>query len=104
MARKIKKGDQVVVLRGNHRGKRGEVLAVLTGKQRVLVQGVNIIKRHTKPSGAQQGGIVEKEGSIAISNVMLIDPDTDKPTRVGFRVEEDGRRVRVARRSEKALD
>ncbi|MAE71564.1 MAG: 50S ribosomal protein L24 [Gemmatimonadetes bacterium] len=104
MARKIKKGDQVVVLRGNHRGKRGEVLAVLTDKQRVLVQGVNIIKRHTKPSGAQQGGIVEKEGSIAVSNVMLIDPDTDKPIRVGFRVEEDGRKVRIGRRSEKALD
>ncbi len=104
MASKIRKGDQVVVLRGNHRGQRGEVLAVLTDKQRVLVQGVNIIKRHMKPRGTQQGGIVEKEGSIAISNVMLIDPESDKPTRVGFQKDDEGRKIRVGRRSEKALD
>lgn len=104
MARKIKKGDQVVVLRGNHRGQRGEVLAVLTDKERVLVQGVNIVKRHMKARGTQPGGIMEKEGSIAISNVMLVDPETDAPTRVGFTTDDKGQKVRSARKSGKALD
>ncbi len=104
MARKIKKGDEVIVLRGNHRGARGEVLSVLTDKERVIVKGVNIVKRHTKPRGTQQGGIFEKEGSIAISNVMLIDPETERATRVGFKVQDDGRKVRIAQKSGKTLD
>jgi len=93
-----------MVLRGNHRGNRGKVLAVHTDKQRVVVEGVNMIKRHTKPRGEQQGGIVSREGSIALSNVMLIDPETEKPTRVGSRVRDDGSKVRVARKSGRDIE
>ncbi|MFC3127096.1 50S ribosomal protein L24 [Pseudoroseomonas globiformis] len=105
MAAKIKKGDRVQVLTGKDRGKRGEVLRVLTAEGRAVVQGLNIVKRHTKPSGmGQQGGIVEKEASIDLSNVALIDPKSDKPTRVGFKVLEDGKKVRVAKASGEVID
>ena len=100
MAARIRKGDTVVVITGADKGKRGEVLTVLPKDGRAVVQGVNIAKRHTKPSATnQQGGIVEKEATIHLSNLALIDPGTNKPTRVGFRVLDDGRKVRVARPS-----
>lgn len=98
MAARIRKGDTVVVISGAAKGRRGEVLRVLPQVERAVVQGVNIVKRHTKPRGVSQpGGIVEQEASIHLSNLMLIDSKADKPTRVGFRVLDDGRKVRVAK-------
>ena len=105
MAARIKKGDQVIVTTGADRGKRGQVLAVMPKEERAIVQGVRIVKRHTKASGVgSPGGIIEKEGPIHLSNVMLIDPKTDKPTKVGFRVLEGGRKVRVARASGEVIE
>jgi large subunit ribosomal protein L24 len=105
MAAKIKKGDRVEVLAGRDKGKRGEVLAVRPEEKRALVQGVNIVKRHQKPQGmGQPGGIQEKEAPIHLSNLALIDPKSGKATRVGFRILEDGRKVRVARPSGEVLD
>ncbi|GIL37777.1 50S ribosomal protein L24 [Roseiterribacter gracilis] len=103
-AAKIKKGDRVVVITGRDKGKRGEVVRVLPGADRVVVSGVNIVKRHTRPTPASAGGIVEKEATIHVSNVLHIDPKTDKPTRVGFKTLEDGRKIRVARPSGEAID
>ena len=98
MAARIRKGDRVIVITGADKGKRGEVLAVRPKDNRTIVQGVNITKKHTKPQGmGQPGGIVEQEATIHLSNVMLINPKNDKPTRVGFRILDDGRKVRVAR-------
>jgi large subunit ribosomal protein L24 len=98
MAARIRKGDTVSVISGADRGKRGEVLRVMPKAERAVVQGVNVAKRHTKPHGmGQPGGIVELEASIHLSNLKLVDPKTDKPTKVGFRVLEDGRKVRVAK-------
>jgi large subunit ribosomal protein L24 len=98
MAARIKKGDQVVVISGDDRGKRGEVLEVRPKVNRAVVQGINIARHHTKPKGmGQPGGIVEKEATIHLSNIALLDPKTDKPTRVGFKVLENGTKVRVAR-------
>jgi large subunit ribosomal protein L24 len=99
MAAKIKKGDKVVVLTGKDRGKTGEVLKMLVAEKRAIVQGINLVKRHTKPSAAGEGGIVSKESSIHLSNLALSDPKTGKPTRVGFQVLKDGKKVRVAKRS-----
>ena len=105
MAAKIKKGDRVQILAGRDKGKRGEVLAVMPKEDRALVQGVNVVKRHQKPQGLnRQGGIVEKEAPIHLSNLALIDPRSDKPTRVGFRLLEDGKKVRIARASGEVLD
>ena len=101
---KIKKGDKVVVLAGRDKGKSGEVLRVLRADERVVVQGVNMVKRHTSPRPGEPGGIVEKELTIHISNVAHIDPASGKPTRVGYKTLEDGRKVRVARRSGEVLD
>jgi large subunit ribosomal protein L24 len=110
MALKIRRDDTVRILAGKDRGRTGRVLRVEPAKQRVYVEGANIIKRHTRPrtlrdtQRAQElGGIVEKEGPIHISNVMLIDPDTGEPTRVGIK-RDGGRRVRVARKSGKEID
>jgi large subunit ribosomal protein L24 len=98
MAARIRKGDKVIVITGADRGKQGEVLAVLPKENRAIVQGVNIAKRHTKPRGmGQPGGIVEKEATIHLSNIALLDPKTDKATRIGFKVLENGAKVRVAR-------
>lgn len=103
--RKIKKDDEVVVLAGRDKGKRGRVLRVLTKDSRVIVGGVNLAKRHVKPTQAEpQGGIQEREASIHISNVSLIDPQSDEPTRVGYRVLDDGRKVRFAKRSGEVID
>ena len=101
---KIKKGDKVVVISGRDKGKSGEVLSVLRADERVLVQGVNMVKRHTKPAMGQPGGIVEKEGTIHISNVAHIDPKSSQRTRIGYKTLDDGRKVRVARRSGEVLD
>ena len=103
MAAKIKKGDKVVVISGSDKGKTGEVLKVLPDENRVIVQGVKMIKRHTRPSAMNQGGIVEKEATIHVSNVAHIDPKSDKPTRIGFKTL-DGRKVRFARKSGEVLD
>ena len=101
---KIKKGDKVVVTTGRDKGKQGEVLRVLRAEERVLVQGVNMIKRHTAPSQMSPGGIVEKEAPLHISNVAHVDPKSNKPTRVGFKVDKDGRKTRIAKRSGEAID
>ncbi|MED5518630.1 MAG: 50S ribosomal protein L24 [Pseudomonadota bacterium] len=101
---KIKKGDRVVVTTGRDKGKSGEVLAVQRDRNRVLVQGVNLVKRHQKPSQTVQGGIIEKEASMHISNVAHIDPKTDQPTRVGYRLLDDGRKVRFAKGSGEVID
>ena len=100
MAARIRKGDTVVVITGADRGKRGEVLQVRPKDERAVVKGVNIAKKHTKPQGmGQPGGIIEQEATIHLSNLALLDPKTDKPTRVGFRMLDDGRKVRFARGS-----
>jgi large subunit ribosomal protein L24 len=101
---KIRKGDQVIVITGRDKGKRGEVLRVLRAENRVLVQGVNMVKRHQRASAASAGGILEKEAPLHISNVAHVDPSSSKPTRVGFKVLEGGRKVRVARRSGDVID
>lgn len=104
MAAKIRKGDKVQVLAGKDRGKRGEVLRVIPDESRAVVQGVNMIKRHQKPQGmGQPGGIIEREAPIHLSNIALIDPKSDKPTRVGFARLADGKKVRVARASGETL-
>ena len=98
MAARIRKGDKVAVISGSDKGKQGEVLVVRPKDNRAVVQGVNVAKKHTKPQGmGRPGGIVEQEASIHLSNLMLVDPKTGKPTRVGFRVLDDGRKVRVSR-------
>ena len=101
---KIKKGDKVVVIAGKDKGKTGEVLRVDPKDARLVVQGVNMVKRHTKPAMGNPGGIVEKEATIHISNVAHIDPKSNKPTRVGYKALQDGRKVRVAKRSGEVLD
>ncbi|MGD1878446.1 MAG: 50S ribosomal protein L24 [Kiloniellaceae bacterium] len=101
---KIKKGDKVVVTTGRDKGKQGEVLRVLRAEDRVLVQGVNLVKRHTAPSQMSPGGIIEKEASLHISNVAHIDPKSNKPTRVGYKIDKDGRKTRIAKRSGEAID
>jgi large subunit ribosomal protein L24 len=110
MSARVKTGDEVVVIGGKDRGKRGRVLRVEPAKHRVYVEGLNMVKRHTRPrqvAGAQRaedvGGVIEKEGPIHISNVMLLDPRDGKPTRIGVEVG-DGKRYRVARRSGTRLD
>ncbi|HEY5208602.1 MAG TPA: 50S ribosomal protein L24 [Pseudolabrys sp.] len=101
---KIKKGDRVVVITGRDKGRSGEVLRVLRDQNRVVVQGVHMMKRHTKQTPGQTGGILEKEGSIHISNVAISDPKSDKPTRVGYKFLDDGRKVRFARGSGETID
>lgn len=99
MAAKIKKGDKVVVITGRDKGKQGEVLKVLVDESRVLVAGINQIKKHEKPGPGTNGGIVTKDAPIHISNVALADPKDGKATRVGFQVAKDGKKQRVAKRS-----
>ena len=100
MAARIKKGDKVIVIAGAAKGSQGEVLRVLPKEDRAVVQGIAMAKRHTKPKGVgQPGGIVEREAAVHLSNLALIDPESNKATRVGFKVLDDGRKVRVARKS-----
>ena len=105
MAARIKKGDQVVVITGADKGRRGEVLQMMPKDERAIVRGVRVVKRHTKPTGmGQPGGIIEKEGPIHLSNLMLVDPKSDKPTKVAFRVLEGGRKVRVAKATGEVIE
>ncbi|MBV8616596.1 MAG: 50S ribosomal protein L24 [Acetobacteraceae bacterium] len=105
MAARIRRGDTVEVITGKYRGIRGEVLRVFPRAERALVAGVNIATKHTKPRGmGQPGGIVREEASIHLSNVMLVDPKSEKRTRVGFRVLEDGRKVRVAKATGEVIE
>lgn len=101
---KIKKGDQVVVLTGKDRGAKGEVLQTFPMASRVLVQGVNMVTRHNKPSQISAGGIEKIEKSVHVSNVALVDPKEDKPTRVGYKVLKDGKKVRVAKKSGETVE
>ena len=100
---KVKKGDKVVVITGRDKGKQGEILKVMREENRVLVQGVNIVKRHQRQTQTEQGGIISKEAPIHVSNVAHIDPKTQKPTRVGYKMDGD-KKVRVARRSGEAIE
>ena len=99
---KIRKGDQVIVTPGRDKGKQGEVLRAMPKDNKVVVQGVNMVKRHTRPSQTNAGGIISKEAPIDVSNVALIDPETGKATRVGFKVV-DGEKVRIAKKSGKVI-
>jgi large subunit ribosomal protein L24 len=101
---KIKKGDNVVVISGRDKGRTGEVLRVFPTEGRLIVQGVHVAKRHTKPRMGEPGGIVEKELTVHISNVSHIDPASGKPTRIGYKILGDGRKVRIARRSGEVID
>jgi large subunit ribosomal protein L24 len=104
MAAKIRKGDKVIVLTGRDKGRTGEVISVHSSEDRALVRGVNMVKRHQKQTAQQEGGIISKEASIHLSNIALADPKDGKPTRVGFKIMNDGRKVRVARRSGAEID
>jgi large subunit ribosomal protein L24 len=104
MASRIRKGDTVTVLTGKDKGKSGEVLRVIPDRRRVVVRGINMVKRHARPSAVSPGGILEKEATIDVSNVALNDPKDGKPTRVGWRTLEDGRKVRFAKRSGEVID
>ena len=101
---RIKKGDNAVVITGRDKGKMGEVLRVFPADTRIIVQGINVAKRHTRPRMGDPGGIVEKELTIHISNVAHIDPRSRKPTRIGYKHLTDGRKVRFARRSGEVID
>lgn len=101
---KIRSGDEVVVISGRSKGKVGRVVKVMRAKGRVIVEGLNMVSRHVSPSMKDSGGIVEKEASIHVSNVALRDPLTKKPIKVGYRVLDDGRKVRVSRKSGEILD
>lgn len=104
MAAKIKKGDKVVVTAGRDKGKSGEVIQVVPKEGRALVRGVNVVKRHQRQSAQQEGGIISKEAPIQLSNLAIADPKDGKPSRVGFKVLDDGRKVRFAKRSGELID
>jgi large subunit ribosomal protein L24 len=104
MAAKIKKGDKVVVLTGRDKGRSGEVKSVDPTEGRAIVVGVNVVKRHTRQSQQTEGGIISKEAPIQLSNLAIADPKDGKPTRVGFKILDDGRKVRVAKRSGDLID
>jgi large subunit ribosomal protein L24 len=103
-AAKIKKGDQVIVMAGRDKGKKGEVFQVMPRDGRALVRGVNTVRRHQRQTPQQEGGIIVKEASIDLSNLALEDPRDGKPTRVGFKLLADGRKVRVAKRSGEVIE
>ena len=104
MAAKIKKGDKVVVLTGRDKGKTGEVIQILPAENKALVRGINMVRRHQKQSQTQEAGIVSKEAPIHLSNIAIADPKDSKATRVGFKVQDDGTKVRVAKRSGDLID
>jgi large subunit ribosomal protein L24 len=104
MAARVKKGDSVKVLTGKDKGKTGQILTVMDQQSRVIVQGVNMVRRHTRPSAQTTGGIIQKEAPIHISNVAHVDPKSSEATRVGFRMLDDGRKVRYAKRSGEVID
>jgi len=101
----VKKDDTVIVISGKDKGKKGRVIAAYPRENRVLVEGVNLVKRHTKPNPSNpNGGIIEREAPIHASNVMLVDPKTGKPTRIGYKILENGKKVRIAKRSGAQID
>ena len=104
MAAKIKKGDKVIVLAGKDKGKEGDVLEIITAENRAIVSGINIAKRHTKTQGANEGGIISKPLPIHLSNIALRDPKSGKPTRVGFKTLDGGKKARVAKRSGEVIN
>jgi large subunit ribosomal protein L24 len=104
MAAKIKKGDKVVVMTGRDKGKTGEVRQVIPDDRRAIVAGVNLVRRHTRQTAQTEGGILTKEAPIHLSNLAIADPKSGKPTRVGFKILDDGRKVRVAKRSGDLID
>ena len=104
MSAKIKKGDRVVVLTGRDKGRSGEVVQVMPKEERALVRGVNVVKKHQKQTMNQEGGIISKEAPLHLSNLAIADPKDGKPTRVGFRILDDGRKVRFAKRSGDPID
>jgi large subunit ribosomal protein L24 len=104
MAAKIRKGDKVVVLSGRDRGRTGEVIEVRPDEGRALVRGVNLVKRHQKQTAQQEGGIISKEAPVHLSNIAYADPKDGKPTRIGFKVLADGKKVRIAKRSGAEID
>ena len=101
---KIRKGDKVVVLSGKDKGRTGEVLSVQPKEDKAIVRGINIIVRHQRQTQAQEGGLIRKEAAIHLSNIALADPKDGKPTRVGFKVQADGKKVRVAKRSGEVIN
>jgi large subunit ribosomal protein L24 len=101
---RIKRGDRVVVISGRDRGRQGEVLRVLRKEDRLIVQGVNVVKRHQRPTAGHPGGIIDKEAAIHVSNVAHVDPTSSKPTRIGYKMLDDGRKVRFAKRSGEIID
>ncbi len=104
MAAKFKKGDKVIVTSGRDKNKRGEILKIMIAENRAVVAGVNLVKKHNRPTPRSPGGIEEKEAPIHLSNLAHVDPKSDKPTRVGFRVLEDGKKVRFAKASGEVID
>ena len=104
IAAKIKKGDKVIVLAGRDKGRSGEVVEVRPAEVRATVRGVNMVKRHQRQTAQQEGGIISKELPVHLSNIALADPKDGKPTRVGFKVQPDGKKVRVAKRSGAEID
>lgn len=104
MAAKIKKGDKVVVLTGKDKGKTGEVVEVRPTEERAVVRGINIVRKHTRQSAQSEGGIIAKEAAIHLSNIAIADPKDGKASRVGFKLLDDGRKVRVAKRSGETID
>ena len=104
MAAKIKKGDTVVVLTGRDEGRSGEVIQVMPKDEKALVRGINLVKKHQKQTQSQEGGIISKEAAIHLSNLAVADPKDGKATRVGFRILDDGRKVRFAKRSGDLID
>ena len=104
MAAKIKKGDKVVVTTGRDKGRSGEVLQVMPKEDRAVVRGINLVKRHQKQTQTQEAGIVSKEAPIHLSNLLIADPRDGKPSRVGFKILEDGRKVRFAKLSGDLID
>lgn len=101
---RLKKGDKVIVITGKDKGKTGEITKVLVKESKVLVSGINMVKRHTKPTQENAGGIISKEMPIHISNVAFIDPKTSKATRLGIKMDKDGHKVRVAKKSGEVVD
>ena len=104
MAAKIRKGDKVVVLTGRDKGRGGEVIKVMPAEERALVRGIHMVKRHQRQSATQDGGIISKEAPVHLSNLAIADPKDGKPTRVGFKLLPDGKKVRVAKRSGVEID
>jgi len=104
MAAKIKKGDRVVVLTGRDKGRTGEVVRVRPSEERAIVRGINTVQRHHRQTAKQEGGIITKEASVHLSNLALADPKNGQPTRVGFKILPDGRKVRFAKRSGELID